>query len=144
VSALGVKANGAHQYSHVLNPPNSTAQIQAIDFARLPHNSFVPPVRMEDVTADHKSYPPATDILFPRLRHDVEIDYAALTYVAPQKVRFRYRLEGHESTWKDPGARRQAFYNDLRPGQYTFHVIACSSEGASLDFTIPPAWYQTM
>ena len=73
-----------------------------------------------------------------------------MTYVAPQKVRFRYRLEGHESNWDDPAARRQAFYNDLQPGHYTFHVIACNSdgvwnnEGASLGFTIPPAWYQTM
>jgi ligand-binding sensor domain-containing protein len=125
-------------------------KIQMIDFARLPHNAFAPPVRIQEVTADHKTYSPASDILFPKLTHDVEIDYAALTYTAPQKVRFRYRLEGHESNWYDPAARRQAFYNDLQPGHYTFHVIACNSdgvwnnEGASLGFTIPPAWYQTM
>ena len=125
-------------------------KIQMIDFAHLPHNSLPPPVRIEDVTADHKSYPPVSHIVFPQLTHDVEIDYAALTYVAPQKVRFRYRLDGHEANWHDPEARRQAFYNDLHPGNYTFHVIACNSDGiwneqgAALAFTIPPAWYQTL
>lgn len=125
-------------------------KIQMIDSARLPHNSLAPPVRIEEVTADHQSYPPVSHILFPQLTHDVEIDYAALTYVAPQKVRFQYRLDGHDSNWHDPGARRQAFYNDLPPGQYTFHVIASNSngiwnnQGAALGFTIPPAWYQTL
>jgi glucose-6-phosphate-specific signal transduction histidine kinase len=69
--------------------------------------------------------------------------------MVPQKVRFRYKLEGHDLDWQDPGTRRQAFYNDLRPGTFTFHVLACNNDGlwneigASLKFTVPPAWYQT-
>jgi ligand-binding sensor domain-containing protein len=125
-------------------------KIQMVDFNHLPHNSLAPPVRIQDVTADHKSYSPISHIFFPQLTRDIEIDYAALTYVAPQKVRFRYRLDGHESNWHDPESRRQAFYNDLRPGNYTFHVIACNSDGiwnnrgTALGFTIPAAWYQTL
>jgi len=68
----------------------------------------------------------------------------------PQKVRFRYKLEGRDTTWQDPGTRRQAFYSDLRPGKYRFRVIACNNdgvwneEGATLDFSVAPAWYQTI
>jgi len=83
------------------------------------------------------------------LTRDLEIDYTALTYVAPQKVLFRYKLEGHDRDWQEPGTRRQAFYSDLRPGQYRFRVIACNNDGiwndagANLDFSIAPAWFQT-
>jgi signal transduction histidine kinase len=70
--------------------------------------------------------------------------------VAPQKVRFRYKLEGRDAEWQEPGTRRAAFYSDLRPGSYRFHVIACNNagvwneEGATLDFSVAPAWFQTI
>jgi signal transduction histidine kinase len=70
--------------------------------------------------------------------------------MAPQKVRFRYKLEGHDVNWQEPGTRRQAFYSDLPPRKYRFHVIACNNdgvwneEGATLDFSVAPAWYQTI
>jgi signal transduction histidine kinase len=82
------------------------------------------------------------------LTRDLQINYTALSLVAPQKVRFRYRLEGHDTDWQDAATRRQAFYNDLPPGDYRFRVIACNNDGlwndtgASLSFTIAPAWYQ--
>ena len=63
---------------------------------------------------------------------------------------FRYRLEGHDSEWQDAGTRREALYNDLGPGKYTFHVIACNNNGvwnqtgASVQFTVKPAFYQTL
>lgn len=67
----------------------------------------------------------------------------------PQKVRFRYRLEGHDTDWQDAATRRQAFYNDLPPGDYRFRVIAFNNDGVwneagdSLSFTLAPAWYQS-
>jgi signal transduction histidine kinase len=72
-----------------------------------------------------------------------------LSFVAPQKVRFRYKLEGRDVDWQEPGTRREAFYSDLRPGNYRFRVVACNNdgvwneEGATLDFSIAPAWFQT-
>ena len=72
-----------------------------------------------------------------------------LSFAAPQKVLFRYRLEGRDDTWQEPGTRRQAFYNDLRPGRYHFRVMASNNDGvwneqgATLDIVIAPAWYQT-
>jgi signal transduction histidine kinase len=80
----------------------------------------------------------------------LEIDYTALSFMAPQKVRFRYKLEGHDTEWQEPGARRQAFYSDLRPRKYKFRVIACNNdgvwneEGATLAFSVVPTWYQTI
>jgi len=58
-------------------------------------------------------------------------------------------LDGRDTRWEEPGTRRQAFYNDLRPGHYRFRVIACNNDGvwneagATLEFNILPAFYQT-
>jgi signal transduction histidine kinase len=113
-------------------------------------NALPPPVHVEAVAADQKSYSPSAALRLPPLTRDFEIDYTALSFTVPQKVRFRYRLDGHDADWQDPGTRRQAFYNDLGPGTFTFHVIACNNDGvwneagASLKFTVAPAWYQTV
>jgi signal transduction histidine kinase len=72
-----------------------------------------------------------------------------VSFANPQKVAFRYKLEGRDNTWEDAGTRRQAFYTDLSPGHYRFRVIASNSDGvwnetgATLIFSIAPAWYQT-
>src|SRR5262249_18758635 len=76
-------------------------------------------------------------------------DYTALSLVAAEKVRFRYKLEPRDRDWQDAGTRRQAFYTDLPPGDYRFHVTACNNSGVwneagtSVDFSIARAYYQT-
>jgi len=123
--------------------------VQMIDPDHLETNRIVPPVHLEEIIADHKSYAPQDGFRLHALTRDLEIRYTALSFVAPQKVRFRYKLEGHDSEWQDPGTRRQAFYADLRPGNYRFRVIACNNdgvwneEGATLAFSLAAAWYQT-
>lgn len=62
-------------------------------------------------------------------RHELEIDYTALSLVAPDKVLFRYKLEGWDQDWRDAGTRRQAFYGDLPPRRYTFRVNARNNSG---------------
>ena len=80
---------------------------------------------------------------------DLAIEYTALSFVAPEKVRFRYKLEGYDDDWQESGSRRQAFYTNLSPGGYRFRVIARNNSGvwndagAALDFSIAPAYYQT-
>src|SRR5262249_32916598 len=59
----------------------------------------------------------------------IEFDYTALSFTDPDRVLFRYQLEGFDSTWVEAGKRRQAFYTNLRPGSYRFHVIACNNAG---------------
>jgi len=120
-----------------------------IDPARLSENKIPPPVDIEAVVADHKTYVKGQGLRLPPLIRDLEIDYTALSFAEPRKVYFRYKLEGRESDWRDAGTRRQAFYTDLAPGDYRFRVIACNNDGvwnevgASLDLSIAPAYWQT-
>jgi signal transduction histidine kinase len=126
------------------------AVLQMIDPAHTSRNLLPPPVHIEEVIADRRTYAPSGNLRLPPITRDLEIDYTALSFMAPQKVRFRYRLEGQDVNWQEPGTRRQAFYSDLPPRKYRFHVIACNNdgvwneEGAALDFSVAPAWYQTI
>ena len=123
--------------------------LQVVDPKRLRDNPLPPPVHILRAVADRKVYQPASGLRLPALTRDVEIDYTALSLAVPEKVRFRYRLEGAEKEWQDPGTRREAFYTNLGPGDYRFRVVACNNDGvwnrqgAALAFTILPAFYQT-
>jgi signal transduction histidine kinase/ligand-binding sensor domain-containing protein len=124
--------------------------LQMIDPGKSAGNPLAPPVHIEEIFADRKSYSVQPDLRLPSLTRDVQINYTALSFVAPQKVRFRYRLDGYDRNWQEAGGRRQAFYNNLPPGNYRFKVIACNNDGvwnengAALDFAITPAFYQTL
>jgi signal transduction histidine kinase len=123
-----------------------------IDPRRLPFNTLPPPVRIERLAANRSSYDASasaqTPLALPPLIRDLEIDYTALSLVAPEKVRFRCMLEGFDQGWQDVGGRRQAFYTNLAPGRYRFRVVASNNSGvwneagAFIDFSIAPAYYQ--
>src|SRR5262249_46061304 len=120
--------------------------INMVDPHRMPFNRLPPPVHIERIIADRTL--DDTDAIangrmpLPALTRDLEIDYTALSLVAPEKMRFRYKLEGQDLEWQDVGTRRQAFYNDLPPRRYRFRVIASNNSGvwnetgASLEFSI--------
>ena len=116
---------------------------------RLRKNPLPPPVQIETVTADGKSLAAAPGLELPKLTHDLQIDYTALSLTYPEKVQFRYKLEGRDENWQDVGTRRRAYFTDLAPKQYSFRVIAANNDGvwnnagAALNFSIAPAWYQT-
>jgi len=122
----------------------NTYVLQVVNPDHLSRNSIRPPVHVEEIIADRRSYAPGSNPSLPSLTRALEIDYAALSFVAPQKVRFRYKLEGHDTEWQEPGSRRQAFYSDLRPGKYRNNDGVWNEEGATLDFSVAPAWYQTI
>ena len=127
--------------------------VSMIDPRHLPFNTLPPQVQIGRITADRKAYDPAAygngRVPLPARLRDLEIDYTALSFVAPEKVLFRYKLEGRDGDWRDAGNRRQAFYSDLPPGQYRFRVAACNNsgvwneEGAFLNFSVAPEYYQT-
>jgi signal transduction histidine kinase/ligand-binding sensor domain-containing protein len=123
--------------------------LQTVDPAHMAGNTVPPPVHINSIVADRKSYSPQEALTLPALTRDLEINYTAPSFTAPRKVLFRYTLEGRDAGWVEPGTRRQAFYNDLRPGHYRFRVIACNNDGlwnetgASLNLSIAPAYYQT-
>jgi PAS domain S-box-containing protein len=126
--------------------------VSVIDPSHTPFNKVPPPVHIEQVVADQKTYDTASQsgsLHLPSNVRDLEIDYTALSLVAPEKIRFRYKLEGRDDDWQDAGIRRQAFYTNLPPRPYRFRVAACNNSGvwneagAFLDFSIAPAYYQT-
>ncbi len=124
--------------------------IAYVDPHHIPKNDLPPPVHIETVKAGDKVLASAGGIVLTNKTKDIEIDYTALSLSIPERVLFRYKLENHDTEWQEPGTRRQAFYSDLRPGKYKFRVIACNSdgvwsnEGATLDFSVAPGWYQTI
>ena len=130
--------------------------VSVIDPRHLPYNTLPPPVHIEQITADHNVYwqnslgDASSRIRLPPQVRDLEIDYTGLSFVAPEKVHFRYKLEGWDRDWQWVGNRRQAFYTNLSPGNYRFRVAASNNSGVwneagtFLDFSVAPAYYQTI
>jgi signal transduction histidine kinase len=122
--------------------------VGVIDPNHLALNRVMPPVHIERIVADHTTYDTAHDLELASSVRDIRIDYSALSLVDPDRVRFRYKLEGRDRDWIDAGNRRQAFYTDLPPGNYRFRVIAANNnglwnmEGDSQALSILPAFYQ--
>src|SRR5271157_2425987 len=129
--------------------------IQVVDPRHLAVNKLPPPVRIEQIVADHKTHwQNLTGAAVPNLRlpartHDLQIDYTALSLVAPEKVHFKYKLEGQDQDWKEVVNDRQAQYTNLAPRHYRFRVIASNNSGVwneqgdTLEFWVDPAYYQT-
>lgn len=123
--------------------------VASINPSAIFRNPLPPPVVIRGVIADEKPYSTFAAAALPPLTKRLQIDYTALSLSVPERVRFRYKLEGWDREWQDAGIRRQAFYTNLGPGSYTFRVIASNNDGvwnevgASIDFTVAPAWYQT-
>ena len=123
--------------------------VAIIDPQDLTRNLVVPPLHIERLVADGAMVDTRQAVRLLPLTRDIEIDYTALSLAEPRKVRFRYRLEGFDSDWREAGTRRQAFYTNLQPRTYRFRVLACNNDGvwdqsgATLDFDLLPAFYQT-
>lgn len=122
--------------------------MQSVDPA-IRASDIVPPVHVEDVVVDRQAYAVGNGLHLPSIKSELEIDYTAPSFATPQKIHFRYMLHGWDKIWHNAGSRRQAFYNNLPPGKYTFQVIASNNDGAwnaqgaSLNFEVLPTWYQT-
>lgn len=120
-----------------------------LDPARLPVNTVPPPVTIRGVTVDGVRTEAPTAIILPKGARTLQIDYAALSLAVPERVRYRYRLEGVDADWVEAGSRRQAFYTNLKPGQYVFSVRAANNDGvwneqgASLTLDLPPTLFQS-
>jgi signal transduction histidine kinase/ligand-binding sensor domain-containing protein len=126
--------------------------VSAVDPRHLPFNALAPSVHIEQILADRTAYDTASAngvMRLPAHVHDLQIDYTALSLVAPDRVRFRYKLDPIDRDWQDVGKRRQAFYTSLPPRMYRFRVAAANDSGvwndtgATVAFAIAPAYYQT-
>jgi ligand-binding sensor domain-containing protein/signal transduction histidine kinase len=121
--------------------------------AHFPVNVVPPPVSLERFQVDDVAQPLRGADSWLKVaagRVHFEFDYAGLSFVAPQKVRYRYMLEGFDRGWTDAGTRRTAYYTNIPPGRYTFRVQAANNDGlwnttgAALSFELRPHFYQTL
>jgi PAS domain S-box-containing protein len=119
-----------------------------IDPAHIPVNRVTPPVHIDRIRANGKEISRSADAIVPPGRGELEFQYNAPSFIAPQQVRFRYRLEGYDSGWVDAGNRRLAFYTNLKPGRYIFRVMAANADGIwnetgdTLELELRPHFYQ--
>jgi signal transduction histidine kinase/ligand-binding sensor domain-containing protein len=125
----------------------------AVDPANVKTNLLPPPVIIESMRVDDRRFaaghPSGRALQVRPGRHRFEFEYTALSFVVPEKVRFRYRLNGFDDGWRDAGAERTITYNYLLPGSYSFQVTACNNDGvwnesgARLAFVVLPFFWQT-
>ena len=122
----------------------------AIDPEQKGKNEMPPPVKVENVIVDDRLIPLGSDTILEPGARRFEFHYAALTFLAPEKVRFKFKLENFEEDWVDAEGRREAYYTNVPPGFYRFRVIACNNDGvwntdgASFEFYLKPHFYQTL
>jgi signal transduction histidine kinase/ligand-binding sensor domain-containing protein len=128
----------------------TTKGVAWINPRRIVRNTVPPPVFIESVIADGRKYDISTLLKLPPRIANLQIGYTATSLTIPERVRFRYKLEGQDKEWQDAGTRREAFYTNLDPGPYQFRVIACNNDGVwneagtVLHFDVLPAFYQTV
>jgi len=124
--------------------------IASLDPTRSQKTTTVFPVSIQSVSADDKSYDLTFPLKFPALTSSVQIGYAAISLSDPGPVHFRYRLQEADKDWHEVAAANPISYRNLGPGSYHFLVAATDSNGmwsdktATVDFTILPAFYQTL
>lgn len=127
--------------------------VSVIDPRHLAFETLPPSVQIEQIIADRRAMDTTSGpngVGLPPLLRDLQIDYTALNLGTPEKSVFRYKLEGWDRDWQEAGNRRQAFYSNLSPGNYRFRVSASNNNGVwteagtFLDFSIAPAYYQTI
>jgi signal transduction histidine kinase len=120
-----------------------------VDPSHIQRNDTPPPVVIRALITGDTSYAAGPRPDLPPRTRSLRVDYSALSFIHPERITFRYRLEGLDDDWQDAGTRREAYYTNLRPGRYLFRVIAANEDGvwneqgASLAFTIAPTFFET-
>ena len=123
--------------------------VAVIDPANVPLNSLPPPVRIEDLVIDGSPARIGDVIEIVPGQESFEIHYTGLSFINPERVRFKYRMEGLDRDWVEAGARRAAFYSHVPPGHYKFTVLAANADGvwnivgASVNVTVSPPFWRT-
>jgi diguanylate cyclase (GGDEF)-like protein len=123
--------------------------VTVVDPRHLASNPVAPPVNLEQIVVDGRMVVPREGLALAPGARNLEFHYVAPSFVAPARVRYRYRLEGLDPEWVEAGIRRAAYYSRLPPGRYRFRVAAANDEGvwneagAALTFDLRPRLYQT-
>jgi len=120
-----------------------------IDPKTFKRNELIPPVLIKKIVADNKSIPKDRFITLSPATEKFEFHFTALSFLVPDRVLFKYKLEGYDRDWVDAGTRRVAYYTNLPSGSYRFRVKACNNDGvwneagADYIFELAPFFYKT-
>jgi len=124
--------------------------ISVVDPARLTNSSVPAIAYIQRISADGSAIPLTNPVRIPPRRHRTVFDFVGLSLSVPERVRFRYRLDGYDHNWSEPVAGREAVYTKLPPGPYRFRVIASNPDGvwsknaAAISFAVDPVFWQTL
>jgi signal transduction histidine kinase len=127
----------------------TTAGVAVIDPRHIPKNLVAPTVEIQGVQADGATLAPESPLRLPSKTRILKLSFVALSLTEPQRIQFRYKLDGFDGEWHNPTGERQATYTNLPPREYKFRVMASNNDGVwnetgtVLDFSIAPAYYQT-
>lgn len=125
---------------------NTSDTIVFIDPEHIARNTVAPVLTISGISSDgHLISRPFS---IPRGSHTIRIEYFGSNLTAPEKVRYRYKLDGVDDDWQDVGSRTEAVYTRLRPGRYSFQVVATNGENVwsrsnEIGFTVLPMFYET-
>jgi PAS domain S-box-containing protein len=123
--------------------------LSVVDPSQINDNSVPALPHIEAITADNNTANLDALVQIPPSPRRITFEYTGLSLVAPERIRFRYLLEGFDSSWSQPVAAREAAYTNLGPGPYRFRLVASNSEGlwngpeTAISFNVAPAYYQT-
>lgn len=123
--------------------------VAIVDPGNIKLNQLPPPTVIESVFIDHKPIDLLQNVRLDPGKSKFEFHFTGLSFVAPEKVRFKYKLEGFDKDWTEGGNQREAAYTNIPPGDYTFLVRACNNDGiwnetgASFSFYLKPHFFQT-
>ena len=149
-----IEFNGTSQNAGWKSPDGrlwfpSIKGLVVVDPAHLTSNAVPPPVHIEQILVDGRAVPVTDSVAVPPGGGMLELHYTATSLLVPERVRFRYRLEGYDQDWVEAGARRVAYYTRVPGGRYRFHVLAANNDGvwnesgAALPFRLGLHFYET-
>ncbi len=149
------ECNGGYQASSTRTPDGklwfpTTAGVVMVDPRFLPVNTIPPTVVLDRVRIDNIEGETRGGADYAPGNGELEFQFSGLSFAAPERVRYRYMLEGFNQSWIDAASRREAYYTNIDPGTYRFRVIASNADGvwseAGVDyaFTLRPHFRQTI
>ncbi|MBI5215679.1 MAG: histidine kinase [Ignavibacteriae bacterium] len=149
-----VECNGGSQFSGIITRSGllvfaTVKGVVMIDPARVQTNMLPPLVKIEQVIAEGEIVEAKNEIELSSGKRNLEIEFTGLSFVVPEKVQFKFKLQGINDSWIESGTRRSAYFTHLPPGEYVFHVKACNNagvwneQGATVSIIIPPLFWET-
>jgi signal transduction histidine kinase len=118
--------------------------------SNIPINEIRANILVTKVLSDISEHPIDESAVLPAGNQRLEFHYAGLSYFAPEKVQYKYKLENFDQNWVNAGSRRAAFYTNIPPGDYQFKVMASNNDGlwsefpATVSITQRAYFYQTL